>query len=60
MMAATGASATAAGRSRGRLSWSHHQAMTVDELAAVEKIVGGLRERVRKIKAARERVAELV
>jgi hypothetical protein len=31
-----------------------------DELAAVEKIVGGLRERVRRIKAARERVAELV
>jgi hypothetical protein len=31
-----------------------------DELAAAEKVIGGLRASVRKVKAARERVAELV
>lgn len=31
-----------------------------DELAAAEKIIGGLRSSVRKVKATRERVAELV
>jgi hypothetical protein len=31
-----------------------------DELAAVEKIVGGLRSDIRRVKATRERVAEMV
>lgn len=31
-----------------------------DELAAAEKIIGGLRASVRKVKATRERVAEMV